>query len=108
MVCVNGWCKWEILMSVLEIKCPMCKGSIWIEQSTGKVIDHKSADQQKVDFNSFLKSQDSRSSVLEEKARKAKEEMARRKAEIDQQFKQAKEHPDELKGDIESPFNKWD
>ena len=94
-------------MAVIEIKCPMCKGSIWIEQSTGKVVDHKSADQQKVDFNSFLKSQDGRASALEEKARKAKEDMAKRKVEIEQQFKQAKEHPEDLKGDVESPF-KWD
>jgi Zn-finger nucleic acid-binding protein len=97
----------ERLMSLFEIKCPMCKGSIWIDQSTGKVIDHKSADQQKIDFNSFLKSQDTRVSALEEKARKAKEEAAKRRSEIEQQFKQAKEHPDELKGDVESPF-KWD
>jgi hypothetical protein len=94
-------------MAVIEIKCPMCKGSIWLEQSTGKVVDHKGADQQKVDFNSFMKSQDGRASALEEKARKAKEDMAKRKVEIEQQFKQAKEHPEDLKGDVESPF-KWD
>ena len=94
-------------MSILEVKCPMCKGTLYVEQSTGKVVDHTSADHQKVDFNSFLKSQDSRADALEAKARKAKDDMVKRKAEIDAQFKQAKEHPDELKGEVESPF-KWD
>ena len=54
-----------------------------------------------------MKSQDTRASAREEKARKAKEDMAKRKVEIEQQFKQAKEHPEDLKGDVESPF-KWD
>jgi hypothetical protein len=94
-------------MSLVEIKCPLCKGSLWIDLSSGKVVDQKSADHQKADFGTFLKSQDGRVNALEEKARKAKEEAVKRKAEIDSMFKKAKENPDELKGDVESPF-KWD
>lgn len=91
----------------LEVKCPMCKGTLWIDQTSGRVIDHKTADQQKVGFDDFLKQQKNKSSELDDKLRKAKEEAARRKAEIEAQFKKAKENPDELKGDVESPF-KWD
>jgi hypothetical protein len=43
-------------LSLFEIKCPLCKGTIWIDPATGKVVDHQSADHQKGDFNEFLKS----------------------------------------------------
>jgi len=46
-------------MSLFETKCPMCKGTLWIDPSTMKVVDHKAADreqQKKADFAQFLKS----------------------------------------------------
>lgn len=94
-------------MSILEIKCPMCKGSIWIEQSTGAVVDHKSGDQQKVSLDSFLKDQKGRAGKWDEKLNRAKDDTARRRTEIEERFRHAKEHPEELKGDVDSPF-KWD
>jgi hypothetical protein len=94
-------------MSLFEIKCPLCKGTIWVDQSTGKVVDHKSGDKQKADFDEFLKSRKNSSPAWDDKFKKAQEEKARRKAEIEQKFKTAKEHPDELEGDVDSPF-KWD
>jgi ATPase subunit of ABC transporter with duplicated ATPase domains len=94
-------------MSLFEIKCPLCKGTLWVDQSTGKVVDHKSADQKKTDFDDFVKQQKEKSSQWEDKFKKAAEEKAKRKAEIEQKFKTAKEKPDEIEGDYESPF-KWD
>jgi CRISPR/Cas system-associated protein Csm6 len=78
-----------------------------VDQSTGKVVDHKSADHQKTDFDDFVKQQKEKSSQWEDKFKKAAEEKAKRKAEIEQKFKTAKEKPEEIEGDYESPF-KWD
>jgi uncharacterized protein YhaN len=94
-------------MSLLEIKCPLCKASIWVDQSTGRVVDHKSADQQKVSLDSFLKEQQEKSGKWDQKMVKAKDDVARRKQELEERFKRAREHPEELPGDVESPF-KWD
>jgi hypothetical protein len=94
-------------MSLLETKCPICKGTLWIDLSTGKIVDHKSCDSQKVDFEGFLQAQKNRNPQWEDKFKKAKEEKAKRKAEIEAQFRKARENPDELKGTVDSPF-KWD
>jgi len=94
-------------MSLFEIKCPMCKGTIWINPSTGKIVDHKSADHKKIDLNDFLKSQKDRGSKLEEQFKKAKEEQQKRKQEMEEKFKRTKEHPEEFQGDYQSPFQ-WD
>jgi uncharacterized protein YbaR (Trm112 family) len=94
-------------MSLFEVKCPLCKGTLWIDQSTGKVVDHKSGDKQKGDFDDFMKKQKEKTSVWEGKFKKAAEETAKRKAEIEEKFKVAKEKPEEIEGDYESPF-KWD
>lgn len=94
-------------MSLFEIKCPMCKGTLWINLSTGKVVDNKSADHKKIDLNDFLKSQKNRGAKLEEKFIKAKEEKEKRKEEMEEKFKRSKEHPEEFQGDYQSPFQ-WD
>jgi hypothetical protein len=94
-------------MAILEVKCPMCKGSLWIEQSTGRVVDHKTAEQQKVSLDLFLQEQKSKSSKWDDKIVKAKDDVAKRKAEIEERFKSAKEKPEDLPDDYESPF-KWD
>jgi Zn-finger nucleic acid-binding protein len=94
-------------VSLFEVKCPLCKGTLWIDQSTGKVVDHKAGDKSPTDFNEFVKHQKEQSSQWEDKFKKAQDEKARRKAEIEAKFKVAKENPDEIKGEYESPF-KWD
>jgi hypothetical protein len=94
-------------MGLIEIKCPMCKGAIWLEQSTGKVVDHKSADQQKVSFDGFMKEQQERKGKWDDKLHKAKDDTVKRRAEIEERFKQARDDPDSLQGEVESPF-KWD
>lgn len=94
-------------MSILEIRCPLCKGTLWIDQSTGKVVDHKSADQKKTDFDSFMKHQSEKSGIWDKKIKQARDDVAKRKQEWEDRFKKAKENPDELPGDVESPF-KWD
>ena len=76
-------------MSLIETKCPMCNGSLWIDPSTLKIVDHRAADHQKADLARFLK--DSKQDKgWDEKMRKAREEETRRKAEIEEKFKQAK------------------
>jgi hypothetical protein len=93
-------------VSLKELKCPMCKGTLWLDLSTGKVVDHRSADHQKADFGEFLKARESRGDIWEQKLKKAKEDEAKRKAERDEKFKQAKEHPESLEGDV--PTIQWD
>ncbi len=95
-------------MSLFELKCPMCKGTLWIDPSSGRLVDHKSADHKKIDLQDFMKSQKNRGSELEDKFVKAKEEQARRKEEMEKDFKKAKEHPEEIEGgEYQSPFE-WD
>jgi hypothetical protein len=94
-------------MSLLEIKCPHCKSSIWIDPSSGAIVEHKVPDQKKVDLTDFLKSQKNRSTDLEDKFKKAKEEQTKRKEELEKEFLRAKEHPEDFQGEVDSPF-KWD
>ncbi len=94
-------------MSVFEVKCPMCKGSLWIDPATCKVVEHKSPDQQKTDFKEFLKSRE-KGVAWDDKFQKAKEEEKKRKAEIEQKFKQAKDLTDSKPDDpFKSPLD-WD
>jgi ElaB/YqjD/DUF883 family membrane-anchored ribosome-binding protein len=92
-------------MSLFEVKCPMCKGTLWVNPSNGEVVDHKSADHQKADLNEFLKSHKDRGNVLEDKFKKAKSEQDKRRQEIEERFKDARKHADEFKGDIGTPFD---
>jgi uncharacterized protein YbaR (Trm112 family) len=94
-------------MALLEIKCPLCKGSLWVDQSTGRVVDHKSADQQKMSLDGFLKAQQEKAGKWDEKMARSKDEDAKRKSELEERFKKARENPDEIQGEYESPF-KWD
>ncbi len=94
-------------MALFELKCPMCKGKLWIDPSSGKIIDYKAADQKKLDLDAFLKSQKTKGTELENKFKKAKEEQAKRKEQMEKDFKRAKEHPEELEGEYQSPFQ-WD
>ncbi|MCL2219784.1 MAG: hypothetical protein FWC23_06955 [Chitinispirillia bacterium] len=74
-------------MSLIETKCPMCKGSLWIDPSTMKIVDHAPADHQKADLTQFLKDS-KKDKGWDDKMKKAREDEARRKAEIDAKFKQ--------------------
>ncbi len=94
-------------MSLFEIKCPCCNCMLWIDPSNGKLVDHKSADYKKIDFNDFVKSQNGRGNELEAKFTKAKEEKLKRKEKMEKDFLRAKEHPEEFEGDYQSPFQ-WD
>lgn len=96
----------EVYLSLLEIKCPMCKGSLWIDPGNGKVIDHKPVDHKKADFGEFLKN-NQKGKDWEDKLQKAKDKEAKRKAELEEKFKQAREDPDKLDGEYQSPFQ-WD
>lgn len=94
-------------MSLIEITCPECKGKLWVDPSTGRVVDHKSVDHKKINLNDFLKSQTSRGSDLEEKFKKAKEEKNKLKLKMNEDFKKANKHSDNNQGAYESPFQ-WD
>ncbi|NLL15190.1 MAG: hypothetical protein GX267_17465 [Fibrobacter sp.] len=93
-------------MSLFEIKCPMCKGTLWIDPATLKVVDHKSADHPKASLEQFLQAQ-KKGVAWDDKFQKAKEEEARRKAEIEMKFKKAKEEDDGSVEPFKSPFD-WD
>ena len=95
-------------MALFEIKCPMCKGTLWIDPATGKVSDHQTADHQKGDFDEFLKSR-KKGTAWDDRFQKAKEEDVKRKAEIEQKFKKAANEPlsiDPNEG-MKSPLD-WD
>ena len=94
-------------MNLLEVKCPGCKGMLWIDPSDGRIVDHKPADHKKIDLDDFIKSQKNRGSDLEGQFKKAKEEKEKRKKQIEKDFIKAKEHPEELEGEYQSPFQ-WD
>jgi len=93
-------------MSLLEIRCPLCKGTLIVDTVSGKVEEHKSIDHQKADFSEFLKSR-GKDPHWEDKMKKAREDEARRKAEIEAKFKKARENPDELGPDVIPSIN-WD
>ena len=61
--------------------------------STGKVVDHQLADHQKGDFNEFLKNRQ-KGVAWDDRFQKAREEEKKRKADIEQKFKKAKDAPD--------------
>jgi hypothetical protein len=97
-------------MSLFETKCPMCNGTLWIDPSTLRIVDHQAADHKKADLTQFLK--DSKQDKWwDAKMRAAREEEARRKAEIEEKFKRARE--DNGAGDgippagLKSPLD-WD
>ena len=94
-------------MALFEIKCPLCKGKLWINPASGKVVDHQSADHHKAGFGDFLKNQKEKSDGWSDKMKKAKEDQEKRKAELDEQFRKAREDPGSLKGEVDNPF-KWD
>lgn len=95
-------------MSLFEIKCPLCKGTLWIDPANGKVVDHKSADHQKANFDDFLKSRQ-KGTAWDEKMKKAKDDEAKRRAEIEAKFKNVKgEQPDTLESTPFSTPLDWD
>jgi hypothetical protein len=95
-------------MSLFEVKCPLCKGTLLIDPASGKVVDHQSADHQKGNFNEFLKNR-GKGVAWDNRFQKAKEDEAKRKAEIEQKFKQAKDTPSALPDEqaMKSPLD-WD
>jgi hypothetical protein len=96
-------------MSLLEVKCPGCKGTLWVDPATGKVIEHKPSEHQKANFEEFLNAR-KKGVAWDDKFKKAKEEDAKRKAEIELKFKQAKETP-VISEDNDSPMKTpldWD
>jgi len=96
-------------MSLVETKCPLCGGTLWIDPSNMKIVDHKPSEQPKADLDAFLKTY-KQDRGWNDKMKKAKEEEARRKAEIEQLFKQAKDDKELKKAaqaEMRSPFD-WD
>lgn len=94
-------------MSLFEIKCPMCKGTIWVDPASGKVVDHKTHDHKTADLGEFMQAEKSKTGQWDDKFKKIAEDKEKRKAEIEKQFKAAKENPDSLEGNAENPFL-WD
>jgi hypothetical protein len=95
-------------MSLFEVKCPMCKGTLWIDPASGKVVDHQSADHQKGDFDEFMKNRQ-KGVAWDDRFSKARDEEKKRKDEIEQKFKKARENPEEVPDEkpMQSPFD-WD
>ena len=98
----------ETNVALFEIKCPLCKGTLWIDPASGKVVDHQSADHQKGDFEEFMKSR-KKGTAWDDRFQKAKEEEIKRKAEIERKFLKAKETTEDGTEEkpMQSPFD-WD
>jgi hypothetical protein len=94
-------------MSLFEINCPMCKGTIWVDPSTGRVVDHQAADHQRASLDEFMKMQKNRGSALEEQFKKAKAEQEKRREQMDSQFRKAGQNDDGKPDTMRSPFD-WD
>jgi hypothetical protein len=94
-------------MSLFEVKCPLCKGKLWIDPASGKVIDHKAVDQPKSNFEDFLKSRQ-KGTAWDDKMKKVKEEEERRKTEIEQKFKIAREINDATLDETLKSLFDWD
>jgi hypothetical protein len=98
-----------VAMSLFEIKCPLCKGTLWIDPASGKVVDHQSADHKKGDFDEFVKNRQ-KGVAWDDRMQKAKDEESRRKAEIEEKFKKAKDDKEAGppgEGVMKSPLD-WD
>jgi len=96
-------------MSLFEIKCPLCKGTLWIDPASGKVVDHQSVDHKKGDFGEFMKNRQ-KGVAWDDRLKRAKEDEVKRKAEIEQKFMKAKEEKDAGPPDdsvMKSPLD-WD
>jgi len=76
----------------------MCKGTLWVDSSTLKIVDHREAGHQKPDLEQFLKDS-KKDKGWDEKMKKAREDEARRKAEIEAKFKQVTENSDNNSND---------
>jgi Zn-finger nucleic acid-binding protein len=94
-------------MALFEIKCPMCKGSIWIDPSSGKVVDHRSADHHKAGLGEFLKQEKEKSAGWDDKLRRAKDDQEKHKADLEAKFRKAQENADQLTEGIDNPY-KWE
>ena len=98
-----------VATSLFEIKCPLCKGTLWIDPASGKVVDHQSADHKKGDFDEFVKNRQ-KGVAWDDRLKRAKEEEAKRKAEIEEKFKKAKDDKEAGppgEGVMKSPLD-WD
>lgn len=95
-------------MDLLEIKCPICKGILKVDIASGEVVEHINYEPPKASFEDFLNSR-KKGVAWDDKLKKAKEEQARRKAEIEMKFKQAKENPEtpDLSEPLRTPLD-WD
>ncbi|MDR2578971.1 MAG: hypothetical protein LBC70_09250 [Chitinispirillales bacterium] len=97
-------------MSLRETKCPICNGTLWVDSSTLKIVDHRPADHQKASLEQFLKDS-KQDKAWDEKMKKARENEARRKAEIEEKFKKAAKEgagqPGGLPGEFGPNIN-WD
>ncbi|MDG5815589.1 hypothetical protein QA601_10890 [Chitinispirillales bacterium ANBcel5] len=95
-------------MSIFEVKCPMCKGTLWIDPVTSKVVEHRSAEEKKMGFEEFLNSR-KKGVCWDDKFKKAKEEERKRKEQIEQKFRSAKNDSSESSEDskFRSPLD-WD
>jgi hypothetical protein len=95
-------------MDLMEIKCPICKGTLKIDPQTGEIVEHQNYEPPKANFEEFLNSR-KKGVAWDDKLKKAKEDEAKRKAEIEMKFKQAKENPGEPddSSPLRTPFD-WD
>ncbi len=90
----------------IKVKCPLCKGVLWIDPSTGRVIDSKKHDDKKMELNDFVKSTKDSGARLEKEFEKSKREAEERKNSLEQEFRNLDKY--KTKGDDERPENPFD
>lgn len=84
----------------IEVTCPFCKGTLWIDPATGEVL-HKEGFKRDTgkDFSEFLAVSSREEQILEEKFKKAQEKEKSKLERLQKKFDWAKEHPGELPDD---------
>lgn len=74
---------------IVEIICPKCHSSLWIDVETKEVVQHKKSDRPKHTFDDLLKKEKEKKEHTEERFLSAKELEKTKKKRADELFKKS-------------------
>ncbi len=74
---------------IIEVQCPKCKSSLWIDVGEKKVIQHKKSDNPRHSFDDLLKKEKEKKEHTEERFLSAKELEKAKKKKAEEIFKKS-------------------